>query len=118
MAKGCLFLVAVVFVVLTLFLTTNVSEFTYCRNVLRVESLHVNGKPIQFGLLNAQSAVCKAAHIHDVLADSKVDMLALTESWMKSTDPNAIAVDIAPLGFTIKHRQRSSSTRGSGVALV
>ena len=60
----------------------------------------------------------KAAHIHDVLADDKLDVLALTESWVKSTDPNAITNDIAPPGFAVKHRPRSSSTRGGGLALV
>jgi len=37
---------------------------------------------------------------------------------MKSTDPNAITVDIAPPGLTDKHQPRSSSSRGGGLALV
>src|SRR5664279_3258169 len=82
----------------------------------------VSRRPVQFGLLNARSAVRKAASIHDVIADHKLDVVALTESWMRSDDPDAITLDVVPPGFNVLHAFRDSTaeirTRGGGVALI
>jgi len=71
-------------------------------------------------LLNARSVVNKAAVIHDVIADNKLAVLALTETWMTSDAPAAIKLDIAPPGFQVLHQPRGSSTdkRGGGVAII
>ena len=75
---------------------------------------------IEFGLLNARSAVHKAALIHDVIADCKLDVLALTETWVTSDAPDAIKLDVAPPGYQVIHQPRGSSSdkRGGGVAIV
>ena len=75
---------------------------------------------VNFGLLNARSAKCKAALIHDVIADSKLDLLALTETWIPSDAPNAVKLDIAPTGYQVLHRHRGSSSdkNGGGIALI
>ena len=72
------------------------------------------------GLLNARSVVNKAAVIHDVIADNKLAVLALTETWVTSDAPDAIKLDIAPPGFQVLHQPRGSSTdkRGGGVAII
>jgi len=44
--------------------------------------------------MNARSAVNKAAHIHDVVADHRLDVAVNTESWIPSLD--AVQLDIAP----------------------
>jgi len=62
------------------------------------------------GLLNARSACHKAALIHDVIADNKLDILLLTETWIPSEAPDASKLDVAPSGYTVVHRHRSSST--------
>ncbi len=73
-----------------------------------------------FGLLNARSVVHKAALIHDVIAGQKLDVLALTETWITSDAPDTIKLDVAPPGFQVVHRPRGSSTdkRGGGVAII
>ena len=43
-----------------------------------------NSKFINFGLLNGQSVVHKAALVHVIIADYKFDVLALTETWIPS----------------------------------
>ena len=75
---------------------------------------------IEFGLLNARSAVHKAALIHDVIADCKLDVLALTETWVTSDAPDAIKLDVALPGYQVIHQPRGSSSdkRGGGVAIV
>jgi len=47
-----------------------------------------NSKFINFGLLNGQSVGPKAALVHDIIADDKFDVLALTDTWMPSDAPN------------------------------
>jgi hypothetical protein len=76
---------------------------------------------ISFGLLNARSAVYKAALIHDVISDHHLDVVAVTETWMMSDDPDAVKLDIGPDSYRVSHACRGSlvDTRwGSGVAVV
>jgi hypothetical protein len=79
-------------------------------------------RPLQFGLFNARSAVRKAASVHDVISDNGLDVIALTESWMRSDDPDAITLDVAPPGYSVLHAFHDSTacnrTRGGGVALI
>jgi hypothetical protein len=55
-----------------------------------------NGQRINFGLLNAHSVGRKAALVHDVRAEHRFDVVALTETWIPSDAPNAVKLDIAP----------------------
>ena len=73
-----------------------------------------------FGVLNARSARHKAALIHDVIADHRLDVLALMETWIPSDAPDAVKLDVAPPGYSAVHHHRgpSSGRRGGGVALV
>jgi len=50
---------------------------------------------VNFGLLNARSVVSKAAHIHDVISDLHLDVLAVTETWVTNDAPDAIKLDVA-----------------------
>jgi len=56
----------------------------------------LNSSQCSFGLMNARSAVKKAALIHDVIADYRLDLTAITETWIPSDAPNAVSLDIAP----------------------
>ena len=76
---------------------------------------------ISFGLLNARSAVNKAALIHDVISDHHLDVVAVTETWMMSDDPDTVKFDIAPDGYRVSHACRGSlvdTNRGGGVAII
>jgi len=72
------------------------------------------------GLLNSRSACHKAALIHDVISDNKLDILMLTETWIPSDAPDAVKLDVAPQGYNVVHRHRASSTerRGGGLAVI
>ena len=61
---------------------------------------------LRFGILNARSAVNKAAHIH---ADLRFDVLVLTETWIPSDAPDAVKLDVAPPNYSVLHRARGSS---------
>ena len=75
---------------------------------------------IGFGLVNARSAVKKAALVHDLIADLRLEVLMLTESWITSDAPDSIKLDIAPPGFQVVHQPRgpSSGKRGGGIAII
>jgi len=60
-------------------------------------------------VLNARCAMHKAALIHDVIADHRLDVLALTETWIPSDAPNAVKLDVAATGlYSVVHRHRGS----------
>jgi len=44
----------------------------------------------RLGVLNARSAVNKTALIRDIITDQRLDLLAVTETWMKASHPAAI----------------------------
>ena len=74
---------------------------------------------LNFGLMNARSAVNKAAHIHDVVSDHRLDVAAITETWIPSDAPDAVKLDIAPAGYGVLHAHRGSSAdRGGGGVVV
>ena len=59
--------------------------------------------------------------IHDVIHDHHVDLIAVTETWMFSDEPDAVARDIAPTGFRILHAclGKSADTHlGGKVAII
>ena len=78
------------------------------------------GVTLNFGLMNARSAVNKAALIHDVIADYKLDLALITESWITSDTSKAVRLDIAPAGYRVSHAHRGSSKDkgGGGIAIV
>jgi len=78
-----------------------------------------NSKFINFGLLNGQSVGRKAALVHDIIADYKFDVLALTETWIPSDAPNAVKLDVALNQYQVhQHRSSSRDKKGDGIAIV
>ncbi|ESN99403.1 hypothetical protein HELRODRAFT_162950 [Helobdella robusta] len=82
-----------------------------------VDGSHKNSTETILGLLNARSAVNKAALLHDTIVDNGINMLALTETWISSDAPNAVRLDIAPPGFSVAHYHRLDR-RGGGISVV
>jgi len=77
---------------------------------------------LQVGSFNRRSVVNKAAQIHDLIADRKLDILFLTETWLTPDMPRAIADNVAPQHYAVLHVQRpvvdGGPKRGGGVAVV
>ena len=75
------------------------------------------------GLINAHSIVNKTALIHDLINDFKLDMLAVTETWVYEHSPDVHKHEAAPEGFNIVHAHRTpkigtATAHGGGVALI
>jgi hypothetical protein len=76
---------------------------------------------LSFGLLNINSALRKAATIHDIIADHDLSCLVLTETRLQADLHSAIKDDMAPTGFAVRHVHRSSTARhplGGGLAFI
>ena len=69
-----------------------------------------------FVSFNVRSAVHKAALLHDMISENKLDIMALQETWIPPDAPPAIVDDIAPPSFTAYHVHRP--TRGGGLAII
>ena len=77
---------------------------------------------VSLGSLNIRSGVKKAAVLHDIISDRRLDVLGIQESWIPSDAPATVKNDIAPVGYTILHVHRELRTdgpkRGGGIAVV
>jgi hypothetical protein len=81
-----------------------------CKNVL------VN-KPLKIAQLNTRSAVQKGDSIQDSIIDQELDILALTETWFRSSHDISVINSVAPNGCSIHHQPRTTG-RGGGVAVI
>lgn len=81
-----------------------------------------SGSLIRFGFLNIRSATHKAATLHDVITDSRLDIVALSETWFYADTPDTIKDAVAPPGFRAQHTYRqpsaSGSSRGGGLSII
>jgi len=83
-----------------------------------------NTSTVNMGLINARSIVNKSALIHDVIKDNKLDILAVTETWVYEDSPKVHKREAAPPGYSILHAHRNVSPvggkkqHGGGVVLI
>jgi len=76
---------------------------------------------VRIGSLNVRSAVRKAAQIHSLIADHKLDVLVIQESDIRHDHPAAVRHDVAPAGYSVLHAHRDPSAqnyRGGGLAVI
>jgi len=76
-------------------------------------------KYLRAGLLNCQSARNKADLLRDITIEKDIDILCLTETWIKSGDIDKRTIkDITPPGYSFLHNPRISASVGGGVAVL
>ena len=81
--------------------------------LLLLGGVEVNpGPTVTMGSLNIRSGVNKAALLHSLIAEHRLELVALTETWAGIDDPPAILQDFAPSGYRVHHIPRPTSTRG------
>ena len=74
-------------------------------------------KFLSFGLVNARSVCCKPDVITHHLLSNRLDILAITETWLTVQHGEDILRGICPDGFVAVHNPRVM-TSGGGVALL
>ena len=73
---------------------------------------------LNFCLLNARSIINKTLQIKDFVVDKNIDILALTETWLKPDDRSDYTIrDISPTGYAFVHTPRPNGN-GGGVGLL
>ena len=71
----------------------------------------------RLGTLNVRSLRQKSAPLADILTSKSIDILAITETWLKPNDTLSCLADLTPSGYILRHQPRSSR-RGGGVGLL
>ena len=73
---------------------------------------------LQVRCVNSRFVVNKMALIHNAIDELRLDILAITETWIRADHLAAIKSDLAPPGFTVLHAHRPSDRNGGGVVIV
>ena len=85
---------------------------------IKTKQAKSGGQPVaHFCLINACSVKNKATTIHQYIIDNDLDILAVTETWLRPGDVDShILSALLPSGYTIKHATRD--TGYGGVAII
>ncbi len=69
---------------------------------------------IKLGLMNIRSLSLKALFVNDMIADHKLDVLCLTDTWLK---PNDYFKWVYPQDYCYNHEPRPKG-KGGGIATI
>ena len=67
--------------------------------------------------LNAQSCRNKVSDLNDFVIDHDIDILLLTETWLKELGDEAQKAEMTPAGYVLKSFPRKNR-RGGGLAFL
>ena len=90
-------------------------------------SINNNNNNNIIGLLNARSMLTrnsdinKPIAIHELVTDEKYDLLAITETWLRTKGDEASIAEFTPTNYAFIHLPRpitSKTVRGGGVGLM
>ena len=70
-----------------------------------------------FRLLNARSVAARTDKIKDLIFDHKLDILALTETWLNDSS-TYVAADVTPPGYIFLRLDRANGKNGGGVGIM
>ncbi len=92
-------------------MSNNLIDAQQIKNVYNIEK-----QMIKLGLLNIRSRSTKALFVNDMITDHKLDVLCLTETWLKP-DEYIILNGSAPQNYCYKNEPRPKG-KGGGVATI
>ena len=76
-----------------------------------------NRRLISASLLNARSLRNKSSDIYDYIVDSKLDLCAITETWLNVND-DAVRNEVCPSNYILLDQPRAGHRRGGGTAFM
>ncbi len=92
-------------------MSNNIIDVQKMKNVYNTEK-----QMIKLGLLNIRSLSTKALFVNDMITDHKLDVLCLTETWLKP-DKYIILNVSAPQDYCYKNEPHQKG-KGGGVATI
>ena len=90
----------------------NVITLPLCKQVSKTRD-----QGVRVCYVNAQSCRNKTLAIADHILDNQLDMMAISETWLKSSRDSNVIKDIVPNGYCIKHTPRPIG-KGGDVAII
>ncbi len=87
-------------------MSNNLIDIQQIKNVYNTEK-----QMIKLGLLKIRSLSTKAVFVNDMITDHKLDVLCLTETWLKP-DEYIILNESAPQDYCYKNEATSKRQRG------
>ena len=72
---------------------------------------------LHVALMNAQSVRNKAVTINEYIGDDRLDLLAITETWLNKDGDTAAINDLVPDGYSLISVPRGRN-RGGGIRLI
>ena len=73
---------------------------------------------IRMATVNVRSIRQKSASFSDLVATKSLDVIAITETWLKAKETSAALADITPQGYSLIHEPRRGKQGGGGVAIM
>ena len=67
---------------------------------------------VNCGLLNARSVNEKESSIYELITDNRLDICAITETWLKNVKSSDSLGQLTPPGYTITHLPRPANRTG------
>ncbi|KAM4722848.1 uncharacterized protein WCC33_009021 [Rhinophrynus dorsalis] len=97
--------------------TTEPTHTRNTHNLITVPRHLTSSPPFCFGLWNARSVCNKLTAVHDLFISHSLNLLAITETWLTSSDTaSTAALSYGGLQFT--HTPRPGNRQGGGVGIL
>ena len=95
--------------------TPRKQNFSIMREIPRSLEKH---RMVNISHVNSCSIINKVSQFQLEICDRNTDICAITETWIKQDDIDAVIKEVPPQGYKILSRSRSGGRTGGGVALV
>lgn len=76
-----------------------------------------SAKCIPFYTLNCRSVKNKTTSINDFILSNNVDIICLTENWLRPDSDQSVLSELTPYGYSVFQKPRHDQ-RGGGIAIV
>ena len=92
------------------------SDFSILHKNLQKTEI-VNNSAIKFRCLNARSISNKSLAIFQFVLSSKIDICAITETWLTQSSPASLLNELTPRGYDFIHHSQAKR-RGGGLGII
>ena len=98
---------------------SNLQRTCELANLIKIPTHSNQNSPCSVKLysVNCRSVKNKALSICDLIVSNRVDIMAITETWLGSDVDNIVMSELVPNGYDIYHVPRKTR-KGGGVALI